>query len=74
MLRVLGSGAGGTRVTPLIERYRDFLPVGPDTPIVSLGEGGTPLVPLPRLSERSGPGARQARGDEPHRVLQGPRA
>ena len=39
---------------PLIERYRDLLPVGPDTPVVSLGEGGTPLVPLPRLSERLG--------------------
>ncbi len=38
--------------TPLIERYREFLPVGPDTPIVSLGEGGTPLIPLPRLSAR----------------------
>jgi len=41
-------------VIALIERYRDFLPVGPDTPIVSLGEGGTPLVPLPRLSQRLG--------------------
>ena len=41
-------------MTALIERYREFLPVGPDTPIVSLGEGGTPLVPLPRLSERLG--------------------
>jgi threonine synthase len=41
-------------VIALIERYRDFLPVGPDTPIVSLGEGGTPLVPLPRLSARLG--------------------
>jgi threonine synthase len=41
-------------VTALIERYRDFLPVGPETPVVSLGEGGTPLVPLPRLSERYG--------------------
>ena len=38
--------------TPLIERYREFLPVGPDTPIVSLGEGDTPLIPLPRLSAR----------------------
>ena len=38
----------------LIERYRDFLPVGPTTPIVSLGEGGTPLMLLPRLSERLG--------------------
>jgi threonine synthase len=41
-------------MTALIERYREFLPVGPETPIVSLGEGGTPLVPLPRLSERYG--------------------
>lgn len=39
---------------PLIERYRDFLPVTDATPVVSLGEGGTPLVPLPRLSERLG--------------------
>ncbi len=38
--------------TPLIERYREFLPVGPETPVVSLGEGGTPLIPLPRLSAR----------------------
>ena len=41
-------------MTALIERYRAFLPVGPDTPIVSLGEGGTPLLALPRLSERYG--------------------
>ena len=55
MLRVLGSGEGGRApVTALIERYRDLLPVGPETPIVSLGEGDTPLVPLPRLSERLG--------------------
>jgi threonine synthase len=39
---------------PLIERYRDFLPVTDATPRISLGEGGTPLVPLPRLSERLG--------------------
>jgi threonine synthase len=41
-------------VTPLIERYRDLLPVGEATPVVSLGEGGTPLIPLWRLSERLG--------------------
>jgi threonine synthase len=34
----------------LVERYRDRLPVGPDTPVVSLGEGSTPLLPAPRLS------------------------
>jgi threonine synthase len=39
---------------PLAERYRDRLPLGPATPIVSLGEGSTPLLPAPRLSERLG--------------------
>ncbi len=38
----------------VIERYRDLLPVGEKTPIVSLGEGGTPLLLAPRLSERVG--------------------
>jgi threonine synthase len=39
-------------VTALIERYRDHLPVGPDTPVVSIGEGSTPLLALPRLGAR----------------------
>ncbi len=38
----------------LIERYRDRLPFAPGDPVVSLGEGATPLVPAPRLSERVG--------------------
>src|SRR5487761_127207 len=38
----------------IIERYRDRLPFGPGDPIVSLGEGSTPLVLAPRLSERAG--------------------
>lgn len=38
----------------LIDRYREFLPVTDATPVVTLGEGGTPLVALPRLSERLG--------------------
>ena len=38
----------------LIEEYRDFLPVTGATPTVTLLEGGTPLVPAPRLSERVG--------------------
>ncbi|MDP9183925.1 MAG: threonine synthase, partial [Actinomycetota bacterium] len=29
----------------LIEEYRDRLPVTADTPVVTLLEGGTPLVP-----------------------------
>jgi threonine synthase len=39
---------------PLAERFRDRLPVGDGTPLVSLGEGGTPLVHAPRLGERLG--------------------
>ena len=35
----------------VIEQYRDFLPVGDRTPIVTLSEGNTPLVPAPRLAE-----------------------
>ena len=38
----------------LIERYRERLPFAPEDPVVSLGEGGTPLVLAPRLSERAG--------------------
>src|SRR6266550_5066628 len=38
----------------VIERYREYLPVNESTPIVSLGEGTTPLVFCPRLSERVG--------------------
>jgi threonine synthase len=40
--------------TPLAERYRDRLPLTEVTPIVSLGEGRTPLVRAERLSERAG--------------------
>jgi threonine synthase len=39
---------------PLIERYRDRLPVSAVTPVVSLGEGSTPLLPAPRLAEAAG--------------------
>ncbi len=38
----------------LIEEYRDHLPVSAATPVVSLHEGNTPLLPAPRLSERVG--------------------
>ncbi len=38
----------------VIEEYRDRLPVTAATPVVTLREGGTPLVPAPRLSERTG--------------------
>jgi threonine synthase len=38
----------------LIERFRDQLPFAPGDPVVSLGEGSTPLVLAERLSERVG--------------------
>jgi len=38
----------------VVEEYREFLDVGPDTTVVTLGEGGTPLVPATRLSELVG--------------------
>jgi threonine synthase len=38
----------------LLERYRSILPLSDSTPLVSLGEGGTPLVRGKRLSERLG--------------------
>ncbi len=39
---------------PLVERFRDRLPVSAATPLVTLGEGSTPLVRAARLSERLG--------------------
>jgi len=38
----------------LIERFRDRLPFAPEDQVVSLGEGDTPLVHAPGLSERVG--------------------
>lgn len=35
----------------VIARYAAFLPVGPQTPRLSLSEGDTPLLPAPRLAE-----------------------
>ena len=35
----------------IIEQYRSFLPVTPKTPVVTLGEGNTPLVRAPRLAD-----------------------
>jgi threonine synthase len=39
---------------PLIERYRDRLPLEPGDPIVSLKEGSTPLVEAPAISDLVG--------------------
>ncbi|MGC0422931.1 threonine synthase [Embleya sp. AB8] len=38
----------------VIEEYRDRLPVSANTPVITLREGGTPLVPAQVLSERTG--------------------
>jgi threonine synthase len=38
----------------LIERYRERLPFAADDPIVTLGEGATPLVRAPEISNRAG--------------------
>jgi threonine synthase len=39
---------------PLAERYRDRLPLTAATPVVTLGEGSTPLVRAERLGARAG--------------------
>ena len=37
---------------PLIERYRDRLPLEEGDPVVTLNEGSTPLVEAPVISDR----------------------
>jgi threonine synthase len=39
---------------PLIDRYRDALPLEDGDPVVSLNEGSTPLIEAPVISERVG--------------------
>jgi threonine synthase len=41
-------------VPGLIERFRDRLPFEPGDPVVTMGEGSTPLVEAPVISERVG--------------------
>ncbi|WP_078555648.1 threonine synthase [Bacillus alkalicellulosilyticus] len=38
----------------LLEEYKDFLPINENTPMLSLREGNTPLIPLVNLSEEWG--------------------
>jgi threonine synthase len=50
-----GTGTGTARQwRGLIEEYRDRLPVGDATPVVTLREGGTPLIHSAMLSARTG--------------------
>jgi threonine synthase len=50
--------AKSKRSRGVIEHYREFLPVSASTPIVSLGEGNTPLIDCQQLSKRVGRGCR----------------
>ena len=50
--------AKSQRSRGVIDRYREFLPVSTSTPIVSLGEGNTPLIYCQQLSTRVGRGCR----------------
>ncbi|HEY9888048.1 MAG TPA: threonine synthase [Candidatus Obscuribacterales bacterium] len=38
----------------LINAYRDYLPVSDRTPIITLNEGNTPLIPAPAIADRIG--------------------
>lgn len=42
----------------LIETYRPYLPVTESTPVVTLLEGNTPLIPVPYISEQIGKGVK----------------
>ena len=42
----------------LIEAYRSWLPVSDATPVVTLREGATPLIPAPVVGGRVGRGVK----------------
>jgi threonine synthase len=42
----------------LIETYRSYLPVSAATPVISLLEGNTPLIPVPAIASRIGRGVK----------------
>ena len=52
-----GPVVAGTRNRPtrgLIARYRDWLPITDTDPVITLGEGNTPLVEAEKLSRQLG--------------------
>ena len=68
---------GTSRAEPdwpgVIRRYAEFLPVTGATPVVTLLEGDTPLLPAPRLSERVGAEVYlKIEGPNPDGFVQGP--
>lgn len=48
------AAASGQAWRGVVQEYREHLPVDGTTPAVMLGEGATPLVPAPHLSEITG--------------------
>jgi threonine synthase len=44
------AASAAARPRGIIEQYREFLPVDDATPVVTLGEGATPLIEAPRLA------------------------
>jgi len=48
----------GTNWPGLIEAYRRYLPVSASTPVVTLLEGNTPLIPVPSIAQKVGKGVR----------------
>ena len=38
----------------LIKAYQEWLPVNKNTPVITLQEGGTPLIPIKSISNRIG--------------------
>ena len=40
--------------TGVLENYKEFLPVTPDTPIFTIGEGNTPLIRATNLENEIG--------------------
>ena len=53
-MTVISSAAKARAWRGVINEYRGRLPVSADTPVVTLHEGGTPLLPAPALSARTG--------------------
>lgn len=54
LTRVAAEAPRGSLSGSDLWRYRALLPFASDFPAVRLGEGGTPLLPLPRLAEELG--------------------
>ncbi|MBW4544729.1 MAG: threonine synthase [Symplocastrum torsivum CPER-KK1] len=58
-LSATGNAASGHLNWPgLIEAYRSYLPVSDSTPVITLLEGNTPLIPAPAIAKRIGKGVR----------------